>query len=181
LISRAIAISLQEASSSIHQREEDNDEDDQFQADLQRAIEASEADSKSATNTAPTPIETAPAQPPKSSFLSERALLEKQRLERQKRLRGIVDEEQEEDQPVAKRQRLSLSINKRLDKVVSNSETPSPPNEASSSSPAEQLFWNGELRQTGNMYADPKKNIKPCFHLTDIIGDVSSSVLYYFL
>ena len=35
------------------------------------------------------------------------------------------------------------------------------------------LFWDGELRQTGNQLVDPHKSTQPDFRLTDIISPVS--------
>ena len=39
------------------------------------------------------------------------------------------------------------------------------------------LFWDGELRQTGNQLVDPRESAQPDFRLTDIISPVSF-VLY---
>ena len=147
----------------MQQHEDDHqNEEQQFQAELQRAMEASRPVDQ------PTPAQSST----QSSFLSERAQLEKARLERQKRLRGEVGDDAGEDAPPLKRQQPSSSSRVRLDKVSLGSATLNP-HSAPAASP-DEVFWDGEIRQTGNMYADPKKNNKPNFHLTYIIGDVSN-------
>ena len=161
---RALALSLQEIQTTQHHK---HSEDAQFEADVQRAIEAS----KHSPESKPDHLTTQ-----QSSFLSERAQLEKARLERQKRLRNDGNDT-EEDEPRSKRQRLSsLSRARTHDKAytfVSDSPSPTAPNGSADAVPAAGLFWDGEIRQTGNKYADHRKDTKPTFHLTDIIGDVS--------
>jgi tyrosyl-DNA phosphodiesterase 1 len=142
-------------------------EEAQFEADVKRAIEESKAVDATKPNHATSS---------QSAFLSERAQLERDRLNRQKRLRGD-DNDMKEDEPHSKRQQLSPSnrIRNKADTFVSNSPTPPVPTGSSSSDPdtSAKLFWDGEIRQTGNKYADSRKDSKPTFRLTDIIGDVS--------
>lgn len=168
-----MAASLQD-SHPPQRQDEDEDSEDQFQAELQRAIEASKAASQPPSQPEPVPVA---AQPAATVFLSERAQLEKARLERQKRLRGDIDEEVKEDVRPAKRQQLSSSRGTRFNNA-SNSPIAGPSKAASS---GEEIFWDGEVRQTGNIYADAKKDTKPNFRLTDIIGDVSIVVSLSFI
>lgn len=111
--------------------------------------------------------------------------MEKERLERQKRLRPEVhksdgngtdgDEEELRASP-AKRQHLSSSSG-RLFNDVRNYTVPSissakdsPP--AQGISTIDQVFWDGELRQTANRHAEPRKDGRPTFRLTEILGKV---------
>lgn len=99
-VSRAIALSLEEATKTPPRKDQTPDSDDdeveaQFQRELQAAVEASKAEgSSSKPTTAPQesvskPDESnAPEPSPKASFLNDRAQMEKARLERLKRLRG---------------------------------------------------------------------------------------------
>jgi tyrosyl-DNA phosphodiesterase-1 len=105
---------------------------------------------------------------PSGSFLSERAKMEKERLERQKRLRPETiteserqfdtSEDEENPEPPAKRHHHSTS----------NSSQINPPGPSK-----EPLFWDGELRQTATIRAEPRKDGLPTFRLTDILGKVS--------
>lgn len=133
-----------------------------------------------------------------NNFLSERAQLEKERLARQKRLRGdtvdrissqgptpstsTTDSESDDDdlrKPAVKRQHLAPS---RQGKTLQQSkskgstgvidEVPKPGASPNSSANQPQLFWKGEIRQTANMHVDPKKDARPTFRLSDIIGEV---------
>jgi len=204
---RAIALSLmdhpkpQSSSSKPHDYSRDSDDDElRFQQDLHRAMEASRADST-------TPAE--PTQPttkavveqntssvsstfqsgsstPSSSFLSDRAQLERERLARLKRHRG----EDHEDKPSSlpnKRQYLSTNL-ERTDERAST--MPSISSSSSSSSNLEdkvkakasnvkipsvvdQVFWDGELRPTANLHSEPRQDKKPTFRLSEILGPVS--------
>jgi tyrosyl-DNA phosphodiesterase-1 len=126
-----------------------------------------------------------PIQPPSSqasSFLSERAKLERERRERQKRLRPDVhankndnadDEDEHEDtglrEPPAKRQHLSSS-----GIGPNNGHYPFSSSISSQGiSTIDQVFWDGELRQTANYHADPRGDGRPTFRLTEILGQVS--------
>ena len=93
--------------------------------------------------------------------------MEKERLERQKRLRPETvtetktqpDASEDDEGPPAKRHHLSRSNSTPLN-----------------SNPLERskgpLFWDGELRQTATMHADPRKDGLPTFRLTDVLGKV---------
>ncbi|KAG6862098.1 hypothetical protein C0995_005908, partial [Termitomyces sp. Mi166 len=121
-----------------------------------------------------------------SSFLSERAQMEKERLARQKRLRPDTsttsngDDEDEDDElrePPAKRQQISRSYGVRADDnsaSSSNQRGVEMPRQAPASvSTIDQLFWNGELRQTATQHGEPRKDGKPTFRLTEILGKKS--------
>ncbi|EPQ56055.1 phospholipase D/nuclease [Gloeophyllum trabeum ATCC 11539] len=150
-IRRAIALSLGEQERPVSVPEDD--EEAQFQEDLQRALEASRASIGTAAK--PNPAAQAASA---SSFLSERAQLEKARLERQKRLRGDTGSAEGEGSP---------------------SSSSAPPAKSATGmaytapSGSEPLFWDGELRQTANKHVDPKKDTQPTFRLSEIIGKKS--------
>lgn len=161
--------------------EDDNpgDEEARFQAELQRAIEASKtevaASSKRATtNQGPSSNANGPA------VLTGRAQMEQERLERIKRRKreaGLDDDDEEKTtaEPPAKRQHISSSSG-----VRTNSKSyPVPSSSNSSRAPttqntptSEQMFWDGEMRQTANMHANPRKDGKPTIKLTEIFGKV---------
>ncbi|EGN94780.1 hypothetical protein SERLA73DRAFT_171190 [Serpula lacrymans var. lacrymans S7.3] len=159
---RAIALSLQESTTTANNPiviSDDEDEDTHFQADLKRAIAASKAEGFRDTNTRPQSFTP-------SAFLSERAQLEKERLERQKRLRQDAGFEDENTAPPAKRQHISsssrVSTNRRADTSVS-----------ASSSSSTSVFWEGELRPVANRHTDPRQDGKPTFRLTEVLGKKS--------
>ena len=89
--------------------------------------------------------------------------MEKERLERQKRLRpesvagkkAQTDTIEDEEEPPAKRYRSTSTLR-------SNPPEPS----------KEPLFWDGELRQTAAIRAEPRKDGLATFRLTDILGKV---------
>lgn len=194
---RAIALSLADTKKPEvidldSDSEEEDDEETRFQAELQRALEASKTEASRTSHettkkTAPEPRPITPA----SVFLSERAQLEKERRERQKRLRpdaaqdddGDRDGGREDDEPPAKRQHILSSSGVRTDKGKANPASSSyrPSSSASGSVPAanvptiEQLFWNGEFRQTATRHAEPRKDGQPTFRLTEILGKVEIS------
>lgn len=141
----------------------------------------------------------APNDPSKpNSFLSERAQLEKERLARQKRLRvdtidrvssrgptpstSTADSESDDDdlqKPASKRQHLATPRQSRTLKQSKSKEsagvinvTPNPGTSSITNANQPQMFWKGEIRQTANMHVDPKKDTKPTFRLSDIIGEV---------
>lgn len=193
-MSRAIALSLQDSQPSrprsppivIDDDDDEPDEETKFQDELQRAIEASKADSAArkpdslAASTSQTPeppasamkdlkiaSSAAPAAGP-SSWLSERAKLEKERIERQKKRRrdqGQASEDEDAsndvdaEEPIAKRQR------------------PTPPAQAVPSvatTSSEEYFWEGEYRPITTKHCVPRKDGKPTFRLSEIIGNVRS-------
>ncbi|CCM05286.1 uncharacterized protein FIBRA_07498 [Fibroporia radiculosa] len=205
-VAKAIALSLQESQPkpsyprqidyiTISDDEDEQDDDEkQFQADLQRAIQASKQEEGTSLSPARPAERQASAPTAATPFLSERAQLEKERLARQKRLRPDVDHDaqagSEEDSDVrdAKRQRLSSSSSARSYRANpgSSSSAKSGPiasgshswartqaissQSGAASSSKEQLFWEGELRQTGNAHVDPRKDTLPTFRLTDILA-----------
>ncbi|KDQ55780.1 hypothetical protein JAAARDRAFT_159157 [Jaapia argillacea MUCL 33604] len=185
-LERALALSMQDSQPKFQLpvAPQEDDDEAQFMADLQRAIEASKAEvSKIQQPERPIPIQSDP--PSRSQthtpFLSDRAQLERERLERQKRLRGeMIDEEKDEieveELPPAKRHHPSSSNRPaRANGGASSSSTISR-SITGTSTPAttgEQLFWDGELRQTANKHADLKQDIPPTFRLTEVIGNKS--------
>ncbi|KAI0290274.1 tyrosyl-DNA phosphodiesterase-domain-containing protein [Multifurca ochricompacta] len=161
---------------------DDNDEDDaHFQADLARAIAASKANESPATSIATLSsdsekgIDLGSTPPPavtthsSSTFLAERAQLERARLARLKRLRGDSDLDGTGKPPKRRTPSRSTSSSpgsygdpngKGKEKVDQEAE----------------IFWDGELRQTANMHAEPGRNGEdgtPVFRLSEIIGDKS--------
>ncbi|KAI0350558.1 phospholipase D/nuclease [Trametes cingulata] len=212
-IARAIKLSLEESSARVPQARQDaidvdavddNDEEARFQAELQRAIEASKAEAlgpSQSTSTAPTSAHASSSSTRASSsapsFLSERAQLERERLARLKRAHPHIDpgvgntadesedEVEEQDPPGAKRQRFSSSHvgARRTNAHASASSSTVPAASAPGSSYAarsrapaaasgssQDLFWDGELRQTANKHVDPRKDTRPVFRLSEIIG-----------
>ncbi|KZT19086.1 phospholipase D/nuclease [Neolentinus lepideus HHB14362 ss-1] len=160
---RAVALSLGDSGTpSTLADTVENDEDAQFQADLQRAIEESKA------STLSKPAAPAVASP---SFLSERAQLEKARLERQKRFRG--EDASASTAPPTKRQHLSSShLLAKADTTASFARRAAPVAYTAPSG-SEPFFWDGELRQTANKHVDTKKDTRPTFRLSEIIGQKS--------
>ena len=150
----------------------DSDDDDAaFQEELKQALEASKASSQS--KVIEEPLVAAASERGHSSgnstFLYERAKLERERLERQKRLRpdsaraSPMVEDSDDEEPPAKRQNTS-SASSVHSATSSNSRRPV--------QPQTQFFWNGELRQTATKHADPRKDGCPTFRLTEILGQV---------
>lgn len=167
---RAIELSLQESHNSevITLSDDDEDEDEaRYQEDLKKALQASQGLHQTQQPVQHVESSSISSDSKGSTFLSDRARLEKERLERQKRLRPEMAIEMEtqrdifedgEERP-AKRHHLSTSTSSRL-----NSNQKKPSNES--------FFWNGELRQTATMHAEPRKDGLPTFRLTDILGQV---------
>jgi len=189
---RAIALSLQEAAKPppiVLDNDHEDDEDARFQAELQRALEASKAETSQKNRVDGPPISEPQSNGSSASaFISERAQLEKERRERQKRLRreaGLDDNDEGQmdgdGEPRAKRQHLSslsgVRTNSRPNPVPSSSSSSSYSATVSRSAPSiqniEQLFWDGELRPIANKHADPREDGKPTFRLTEILGKVS--------
>ncbi|KAI8996303.1 tyrosyl-DNA phosphodiesterase-domain-containing protein [Trametes punicea] len=191
-LARAIEASLKESSAT-------DPEEARFQTELQAAIEESKKASKAQTTAATHVRDTNPAQASSSStssFLSQRAQDERARLERLKRRRPDIDpsssatpndpdEELGEVQSRgAKRQHISSSSRsdaRRANAYASASSSnlaaaPSASNisrqtlAGQTSNGASDLFWDGELRQTGNKHVDPLKDTRPVFTLTDILS-----------
>jgi tyrosyl-DNA phosphodiesterase 1 len=214
ILLRAIALSLQEAPAvpgppaavpvapnNIPVEFEDEDDDPEFREQLRRAIAESQA--TTATQQPPParerdyaePPAPAAARPQTSAFLSDRAKLERERLERQKRQRpdlaqtGNVIPKDEEDDDVnlvgdidrdVKRQRVSHSVTTARTDASSSSKpltSASANTRAAVNSNRDAFFYDGELRQTANKHADPVKETRPVFRLTEILSPVSDSAL----
>ena len=163
----------------------DDDEDVEearFQQELKHVLEASKAESSStSTDASKTPADNShtinqpPSQSVVSSFLSERAQLEKERRERQKRLRPqassssiAAPDDDDFDEPPAKRHQLSSNTSSKRSNI---------PHDNSSKNSRElptieQVFWNGELRQTATQNAEPRKDGQVSIRLTDVLGKV---------
>ncbi|KIK79913.1 hypothetical protein PAXRUDRAFT_36333 [Paxillus rubicundulus Ve08.2h10] len=192
-LERAIALSLQDTQASNSHMSQDevvpvdvpDKEEERFQAELQRAIEASKAgmDAHHCTAQVPKPTHTPESQASQRStstpsgsvpFLSERAQLEKERLERLKRLRSQNEDNEaglEKTQPPpVKRQHLS-SAHERTDRRINhNVMTPV----------MGQPFWDGELRPTANRHSQPREDGRATFRLTEILGpknDISFAII----
>ena len=162
--------------------EDEDDEEARFQQELKHVLEVSKAESlPTPTNISQTAVGSsqtnsqAPSQPVVSSFLSERAQLEKERRERQKRLRpqasssSIPALDNDDEEPPAKRHQVSYSnpsFNRSNIPHDSSSKT------AHQLPTIEQVFWNGELRQTATQYAEPRKDGQATIRLTDVLGKV---------
>jgi len=115
-----------------------------------------------------------------STFLSERAQLEKERRERQKRLRsqaGLPDSDDDDERPAKRHHLFSSSVRPRADRL-SSSTVPSDSARQSSATPhvalvdGEELFFEGELRQTATQHGEPRRYGRPTFRLTQILGKV---------
>ena len=162
-------------------RENDDDEEARFQADLARAIAASKHNLSPATSIASlssdrSQIDGQKSAPPStvtaqsnSIFLRERAQLEQERLTRLKRLR---DEQHPQDtEPPLKRPTPSREMSSVPAMEVG-------PSQSGSQTVDEDVeaFWDGELRQTANAHVELGRNGedgRPIFRLSQIIGDVS--------
>lgn len=141
------------------------------------------ASSSKSVNEPSTMQPAAPVSSLTSKFLSERAQMEIERRERQKRLRNQPssedlrvddDEDDEEMEPPAKRQHLSSSSG-----VRTNTQKPRHPRAGPSGTDMatiDQVFWNGECRQTATRYADPRKDGMNTFRLTEVLGQVPFSM-----
>ncbi|KAH9966318.1 tyrosyl-DNA phosphodiesterase-domain-containing protein [Lactifluus volemus] len=190
---RAVALSLQGSAHSSansaalsidHQDDNDDDSEARFQADLARAIAASKANPSPATSistlssdsvqvvdigsTPSSAVATGTHSGASSTFLAERAQLEKERLARLKRLN---EPHLQSTEPQPKR------------RTLSGATSYTPPPEAvpgrrgkETVDAAAEVFWDGELRQTANMHVEPGCNGEdgtPVFRLSQIIGDKS--------
>ena len=161
--------------------ENDDDEETRFQADLARAIAASNRDLSPATSIASissdrSQIDDLKSAPPStvtaqsnSRFLRERAQLEQERLARLKRLRDKPHPQDTE--PPLKRPTPSREMS-------SASASEAGPSQRGSQTVDEdvEVFWDGELRQTANAHVELGRNGedgRPIIRLSQIIGDVS--------
>ncbi|EKM76167.1 hypothetical protein AGABI1DRAFT_45345 [Agaricus bisporus var. burnettii JB137-S8] len=189
---RAIALSLEESQRS-KTREiitiDDDDDDDsenneqtRYQADLQTAIKASRATAQEPQSIPSQQIGGPRAGQHKtgpSSFLAERAKLEKERLERQKRLRGgtsLGDDTDRKDPQSDTESDVSMgeppTKKAHLSNPLEGMSVPSVSAGASSTSDT-KIFWDGELRQTATRFAEPRKDGQRTFRLTQVLGNKS--------
>ncbi|KAI0087489.1 tyrosyl-DNA phosphodiesterase-domain-containing protein [Irpex rosettiformis] len=204
-IARAIALSLQDeqAPAPVVQPQAeipelgDEDEDPEFKAQLRRAIAESEAtmvvrqpavNQHTAPDERPYPPMQAAVPHSGSPFLMDRAEMERQRLERQKRKRpdiarveNIIPKREEDDDMIidgdavreTKRQHVSSPAATARTNASSSSQ---PPRSAIARSQPqthrnkEELFYDGEIRQTANKYVDPPKDTHPVFRLSEILS-----------
>lgn len=112
------------------------------------------------------PLSTATA-PSSSSFLTERAQLEQERLTRLKRLR---ESHLQSPEPQPKRRTPS-----RATSCTPASQAGPGGRGKERAAEAAEVFWDGELRQTANQHVEPGRNGEdgtPVFRLSQIIGDV---------
>jgi tyrosyl-DNA phosphodiesterase 1 len=160
-------------------KENDDNEEARFQADLARAIAASKQHLSPATSIASlssdcSQIEDLKSAPPStvtaqsnSSFLRERAQLEQERLTRLKRLRDAPHPQDTE--PPLKRHTPSREVS-------SAPASEAGPSQRGTLDEGAEVFWDGELRQTANAHVELGRNGedgRPIFRLSQIIGDVS--------
>ncbi|KAK2460371.1 hypothetical protein APHAL10511_007536 [Amanita phalloides] len=185
-LARAIALSLQDTAARTSPTEVvdliSDDEDNGGGTSPVAIPKASTVDASGFRASNRTTEETSKSDNPVlSAFLSERAQLEKDRRERQKRLRsqaGLHDSESESQVRPTKRQHFSSSIRAHTDSTpldFRSSTTVS--SDSARHSPAlvpisdeEELFLEGELRQTATQHAEPRKDGRPTFRLTQILG-----------
>lgn len=195
-LNRAIAASLDTHAQRKHTTNTFNPSDDtDFQADLQRAIEASKQSMPQAPvkkentagvttpepSVAPRSDNTASSNDPASDFIRQRAQLEKERLARSQ---GVVNasfaKTTSGSSHTGKRSR-SQSITD--DEEEDDDGTP----QAKRREPIKidkgkgkeredttELYWNGELRQTANILTDKAdvQHKRKVFRMSEIIGEV---------
>jgi tyrosyl-DNA phosphodiesterase 1 len=178
---RAIALSLQEAAGvnaapiivSDDEYVDEDTEDAEFQRELRRAIEVSKVEASSTSRGDSSQIaqpQARDAQPATSAFLSERALMEKERLDRQKRLRP--DTSFDEKVESSKRQHLSSNYEARPNGKAKGSAISSRSSSTLNIPTIDQIFWEGEVRQVANRHAEPRKDGRSTFRLTEVLGKV---------
>ncbi|KAF9491900.1 phospholipase D/nuclease [Pleurotus eryngii] len=184
---RAIALSLQEQGAAskpivVESDDEDGDQvddDQRFERDLKRALEASKAESSrrpEVVEVSPEPSATPPVVQGGSAmpaFLSERAQMEKERRERQMKRRREAGLDVEDE---LKKQRERTES----DDSDGGMEPPTKSSNAGSSSTQElplidQTFWDGEVRPTMNQFAS-KTDTRKKFTLTEK-GDLSFAII----
>jgi tyrosyl-DNA phosphodiesterase 1 len=173
-----------------------DDSDKRFERDLERALTLSQQEAASLSTT-PAQASATTGPPPSqpvlvkneanapeasvSSFISERAKLEQARLERLKRLRpDLVQPQQQKQQPPSRSSSRKRSRDGSTTESSSDEETTatkrlrqSRAGKEKSVGEQEMLFWNmAEIRQTANALADPAKDTRPTWRLSEIIGPV---------
>ncbi|KAH6912166.1 hypothetical protein BKA70DRAFT_1145523 [Coprinopsis sp. MPI-PUGE-AT-0042] len=199
-LARAIALSLQDHGDGREvidlQSDNEDDEEAEFQRQLQQALEASKADASHTSTSAAKGLSSAhaaaPVNPQESvssiatqsnaqntsvssgalDWRAERAQLEKERLARQARMlqqQGRTgssgsgtrrsspddsdDEDDDDDIRPAKRPNLGKAAS------------------SSNANNSDQIFLDGEIRQTANQFAQPRADGKPTFRLTEVLGN----------
>jgi tyrosyl-DNA phosphodiesterase 1 len=200
-------VSLQEARSNGRSQSyaygsdtEPESDEEEFQRQISQALEASKLDSAKASTSATkesTPASIPDASEPAHSgplnnFLRERAQLEKERLQRQKRLLKdtsfeVIPTDDDDDEvavvePKAKRPHRSDESNSISVASGSGSGTKTATTSTSNSTHG-PFFWDGEYRPTANMHSQPRKDGKLTFRISEIIGEVrglSSFILFLY-
>ncbi|KAG7090465.1 hypothetical protein E1B28_009580 [Marasmius oreades] len=186
-LSRAIALSLQESSqnASTNSTTEDEEEGEEYQEQLRRAMEASNSEHQPPISVTQDQVTHSSAT---KSFLSERVQLEKDRLKRIRKAKGLPEESDEEQpskgveededdeiqivEPPRKRQRVSSPPRTQADHSSYSSSGPSIlKGKEPSGDDGRERFWNGELRPTATAGVEPRKDGKRTFRLTDILGE----------
>lgn len=159
--------------------DDEDDDETKFQREIERAIEASKS-SRSTPGTESVGSSAMQVQEPPSAFMSERAIMERERLARQKRLRkeaGLDDE----DDLSAKRQHLPSEGSSSLPsspEIPSKGKSKATHSATSTNVPTiDQIFWEGEVRQIANKHAEPREDGRPTFRLTEILGKVCRCAL----
>jgi hypothetical protein len=146
-----------------------DDDDEDFQAQLKAAIDASKLDTQSGSSATKSSLDPPTgSRGPLSTFLSERMQMEKERLSRQKRLHPeILEDANSAHHDIATKQ-------PRLSRTAATSSAVSTEFVFTDES---QLFLHGELRQTAVQHSHPRKDGKPTFRLTDVLGKVRSAFI----
>jgi tyrosyl-DNA phosphodiesterase-1 len=156
----------------------DDSDDEAFQAQLRLALEASKSEAQTSTKEREISPESDQdtSGPPPTQFLSERAQLEQERLQRQKRLRPDLAQDSGSDFGVdtsGQRAKRPHTPSARTNGPSAGPSTSGVAPTASSDIPDKyNLFWGGELRQTADQHAHPRKDGKATFRLTDVLGKV---------
>jgi hypothetical protein len=68
-----------------------------------------------------------------------------------------------------------VSVNGRADPVQSSSSAAAVSQSTTNVETADQLFWDGEVRPIANKHSYPRKDGKPTFRLTEILGKACPS------
>lgn len=108
-----------------------------------------------------------------AAFISERAQMEKERLERQKRMRatGVLPP----SSPPQKTASSASATNGKEKGKGSMKLDVNPPLKQNNTANGDGFFWDGEIRQTANMHVEKSKDTKPTFRFSELVGPVSFS------
>ncbi|TFK18940.1 phospholipase D/nuclease [Coprinopsis marcescibilis] len=176
-LARAIALSLEDQKQQTREvidliTDDEDDEETDFQRHLQLALEESQNQAPAVHDVPEEHSETLK----RPVWLMDRAKLERERLERQKKYqqqnpssagsgtrRSSPDDSSSEDERPAKRPNLASSSGLK--------QSPPRTSGSSESKPEDQIFWQGEFRQTATRYADPRADGRPTFRLTQVLGE----------